>query len=110
MNGSAPYWSATGSQVPDTRNRAPNVRMAGIDSRRRTAKRRTVRPSTRKAKKAEAFSNARSFGFLPVLSAISVQRLSPVGDLAERLVHLLRDRLGQRRVIQRGLHLLSVLH
>src|SRR5512134_2915847 len=70
MNGSAPYWSATGSQVPDTRNRAPNFRSAGNDSRSRTAKRSTVRASTMKAKNADAFSNAWSLGFLPVLSDI----------------------------------------
>ncbi len=72
MNGNAPYWSATGSQVPDTRNRAPNFRSAGIDSRRRTAKSSAASARTTKAKNAEAFSNARSFGLLPVFGAIRI--------------------------------------
>ena len=70
MNGSAPNCSTTGSQVPDTRNLAPNFRSAGNDSRRRTAKSSTASARTTKAKNAEAFSNAMSFVFLPLLVAI----------------------------------------
>src|SRR5512134_1953647 len=60
----------TGSHVPETRNPAPNLRRAGSDSRSSTAKSRTVRASTAKAKNEDAFSNARSLGLPPARLAI----------------------------------------
>src|SRR3990170_7668407 len=70
MKGSAPNRSRTGSQVPVTRNAAPNFRKGGIHSRRSPPNSSTARKRTRKANAPVVRSKRRSLMFPPVFRAI----------------------------------------
>src|SRR3970040_3099476 len=65
MKGAPANSSRTGSEEVFVANVTPNFRIAGSDSRIRSAKRRRVRPSTHSAKRAVVFSNRKSFMFAP---------------------------------------------
>src|SRR5512135_1781788 len=81
MKGSAPNCSRTGSQDPKTMKEAPNFRKAGSDSLRSTANKSTARKRTTEAKKADAFSNTRSFDIFPDRGGMDQYRDFPLKEI-----------------------------